>query len=532
MNRYVLFLQVVAWPFLALAAEPEAPKAPPPPAEKPKLAVTISKETTFITEPLAADGYPDYELVMERAARQGVTAKNNAVVLLMRALGPGLGEDEEADEVYEKLELEPLETDKLHYFEKWQDYVERLPEDKLPPPNELDPPQLGGASVYEGQVRLRLQQPSAPWKRAQYPQMSAWLDQNAAPLDKLHEIGKHTHFYSPKSKTYDLFSYAQLKEYCTAIARRALRDGGEERWDAAWAGVSNLLILAQRFNEVPDRSEQEAAAEIYRIGFDTAQALALDSRVDAARLRRWSDEVNQRTITSTQRCFTWHERLQELHDMVRLAKSEKRPDYIAWNNPPWHLAYTLHEAYDFNQALRQINAHYERIDKGYQDLQRGKPASLYALNGEDFDFHEFFRNPIAQLGMLKATKEQRTELLVKLRLPTPQFTLIDTFEHELSSRAWWDLTRLHMALELYRREHGKYPKELSALTPKFIAQVPLDLFTDEKPFCYRTNGRGFLLYSVGHDGKDSNGQNTMHNELRWNDRLDDLAVYSADHQSR
>ena len=50
--------------------------------------VTISKETTYITEPLRPDGYPDYIAVLNQRGSKGVTPENNAVVPVFRAMGP------------------------------------------------------------------------------------------------------------------------------------------------------------------------------------------------------------------------------------------------------------------------------------------------------------------------------------------------------------------------------------------------------------------------------------------------------------
>ena len=49
--------------------------------KSPGLLVTISKETTYITEPLRADGYPDYVAALNQRFSQGVTPENNAAVL-------------------------------------------------------------------------------------------------------------------------------------------------------------------------------------------------------------------------------------------------------------------------------------------------------------------------------------------------------------------------------------------------------------------------------------------------------------------
>jgi hypothetical protein len=45
------------------------------------------------------------------------------------------------------------------------------------------------------------------------------------------------------------------------------------------------------------------------------------------------------------------------------------------------------------------------------------------------------------------------------------------------------------------------------LTPKYLAQVPRDLFSG-KPLIYRPAGNGYLLYSVGVNGKDEGGRSS------------------------
>jgi hypothetical protein len=56
--------------FCASASSDETPKK-----TKPKF--TISKETTFITEPLDKDGYPDYAAALNARLSKGVTPENN-----------------------------------------------------------------------------------------------------------------------------------------------------------------------------------------------------------------------------------------------------------------------------------------------------------------------------------------------------------------------------------------------------------------------------------------------------------------------
>jgi len=65
-------------------------------------------------------------------------------------------------------------------------------------------------------------------------------------------------------------------------------------------------------------------------------------------------------------------------------------------------------------------------------------------------------------------------------------------------------TTILAALELYRVGHGGYPEALADLVPGCLARLPLDPYSDE-PFCYRRDGEGYLLYSVGPNLTDDGG---------------------------
>ena len=55
----------------------------------PNRRIIVSKETTFITEPLGEDGLPDYTAYIVKQSSEGVTPENNAAVLTWQALWPG-----------------------------------------------------------------------------------------------------------------------------------------------------------------------------------------------------------------------------------------------------------------------------------------------------------------------------------------------------------------------------------------------------------------------------------------------------------
>ena len=66
----------------------------------PHVLLTISKETTYITEPLRADGYPDYVAALDRRFSRDVTPENNAAVLFWQAMGPMRTGQEKLREVF------------------------------------------------------------------------------------------------------------------------------------------------------------------------------------------------------------------------------------------------------------------------------------------------------------------------------------------------------------------------------------------------------------------------------------------------
>jgi hypothetical protein len=72
-----------------------------------------------------------------------------------------------------------------------------------------------------------------------------------------------------------------------------------------------------------------------------------------------------------------------------------------------------------------------------------------------------------------------------------------------------DLARVACALERFRLAHGDYPETLDALTPQFIATLPHDVVNGQPLHYRRTEAGQFMLYSVGWDEKDDDGQNAF-----------------------
>jgi len=67
-----------------------------------------------------------------------------------------------------------------------------------------------------------------------------------------------------------------------------------------------------------------------------------------------------------------------------------------------------------------------------------------------------------------------------------------------------DLGRVALALKLYKHEHGSYPERLHATAPSILNAIPKDTYTGQS-LVYRRVDSGFVVYSVGPDETDDNG---------------------------
>ena len=75
-----------------------------------------------------------------------------------------------------------------------------------------------------------------------------------------------------------------------------------------------------------------------------------------------------------------------------------------------------------------------------------------------------------------------------------------------NGQATVDLARTAIALERYRLARGEYPEKLDGLAPQFIAEVPHDVVNGQ-PLNYRRTANGqFVLYSLGWNEKDDDGE--------------------------
>jgi hypothetical protein len=142
----------------------------------------------------------------------------------------------------------------------------------------------------------------------------------------------------------------------------------------------------------------------------------------------------------------------------------------------------------FNEAYRDLvrKASFPYPESVKVDLNK----YLYKENNLAFWLLKNFDNPVGKLllAMLYPALERAIELAVR-------------------SEAETNMTITILALELYKREKGQYPKNLDGLVPEYLQVIPEDPFTT-KPLIYKKDKGKYILYSCGVDMDDDGGETT------------------------
>jgi len=74
-------------------------------------------------------------------------------------------------------------------------------------------------------------------------------------------------------------------------------------------------------------------------------------------------------------------------------------------------------------------------------------------------------------------------------------------------------------LELHRRSTGSFPEALADVSLTYLKELPVDPFSG-RPFVYHKQGDGYVLYSIGPNGRDDGGKKEM--SLRDLEGADDI----------
>ena len=493
----------------------------------PRPKITISKETTYVTEPLRADGYVDYLAAINRRCSEGVTPKNNAAIPFWQAFGPK-EIDKEIRGRYFKLLGIPELPEEGPYLVSFDEYLPlykgwKQPGGDTPEDNAW----FHDVSEQYGQAK------SGPWSKEEFPVVAGLLEKNDSPLQTLVDGLRRPRLYSPVVASGDagLFNLlpmmASPREAARQLTARAMLRLHEGRVAEAWQDIFACHRLARLVGQRPLLVDGLVAVAYEGIACSATVAFAQQGNLTAEQARQSLDDLQRLPKKWTFReKLDYGERVWLLGTILMMANGAYQEHQVEFDDPvmadlfaelrkaqePWQKArkrLISDPGLNWDQALRHFNAWYDRIVAAY-----GKPT--YAERREASD---------ATTSQLRQLSDQVLKHTPETNPPQPQMLLMTIAEQfailelgecapsistgaliEAKSQARFGLARLVLALAGFRHDHGSSPKRLTDLSPKYIAEVPNDPFADAE-LIYKPTADGYLLYSVGPNGKDDGGRN-------------------------
>lgn len=474
----------------------------PPPA------LVVSKETTFITEPLTADGKPDYLAAINREYSRGVTPENNALIPLLEALGPAILPDATRDQYYRLLGV-PLPPQDVKTLDPYDDYMKahappRDPDsDTQPEPESLD---------------------ILPFTAEQRPLTAAWIEANRVPAEKILEAAARTQFFAPVAMPADkasLYSLLLPEIQGSRNAGRLLSLRSMLRLTSGdTAGALEDCIACLRLGRLIGQHccliGNLVGIANYHLGVKAGEQLLLSEKLTIEQLQKLRTEIDRLPpLPDIARTVNWGERafvLQAFTERLNIAEISLGD----FNIPKF-----VTDQMDINHAMPVVNETFNEAVQAMSEpdpvLRREKLKAFSTALDQRLGSVRF-RSELGKMLLRTRASASRIYGEVICRLFCPALPQAQTAVDRALARHL--LLRTSVALAEHRLKHGSYPDSLQALTPDFLPSLPTDPFSGQ-PLHYQRHGSSYLLYSVGDNGIDEQGRQDK-DDMHATPRPDDL----------
>ncbi len=494
----------------------------------------VSRETTFLTEPLDEDGLPDYLAAWNQRMGEGVAPENNAAAHLWEATGPVFGEtsyristpaDAARIRRAQGFDPVPLTGDYLISGSSW------IANELAPVRSTLTPEDYERAldSFIDDVERLT----RSPWKSEDHPEVAAWLDSNRNALETLRKAVSLLDYFEPviaeqlpsHSMTGGLRYFAlddspnPWAVIRSVLATKICLHIGEGQFAEA---RQELLTLHRTIHHWASRQTIIDVSRFHGAVFIEQEALRLHGLFSAAPgLPPELARQIRRDLEALGPAFTrgdgielvdWSMRIGVLEVMISIASGRLPPElleYILYQEEIERVFLTLKGmGIDWNTSLRYAN---RVFDDAIEILKEPDPL-LRRQRITDLDAELRPRTPadlgfwtLTALSGLKGRGRLVGWFLMMLCLEA-DFEGID--ELITDSESYHAVAVTGYALAEYKAIHGFYPERLDKLSPEILETVPDDPQT-AKPLVYVVSDdrQSMKVYSLGYNLLDDQGFN-------------------------
>lgn len=484
--------------------------------------IMVSPQTTYIIEPLRANGLPDYEKYVLELHRKGVTPENNAAALLWQALWPGELDPPQYAAVAAELGLDeiPSEEDSLvpisgkatsAHISDWL-----RAQNATAAATDSGDPLIDSFGIWldNSAEQVSDQAMSRPWTSEQIPPLAKWVTENRQPLNLILEASRRPRCYFPSPTLLNdqddalvsmlLPGQQSVREAGRSLSGRAMWHLGEGRVDNAWQDILAIHRIAQLTTQGTTLVEQLISIALSYMACDRTVTLLHHGKLTVQQAKQIQrDLAAQSNFSQMADAFEFNERLMYLdaitnHRMVMFSDGEVGRSMGEFN-------WIDHLAIDWNVACRKGNEFYDRMAAAARlPTHAAREDQFATIDAELSRMARSFEGPTVFASAISPSARSEAAASIAISLFLPALDAACTAQHR--ANAALDLTRLAAALAVYRAEHGAYPQNLDELVPGVLDKLPVDL-CNAKPYMYKRSVDGYLLYTTGENGQDDRGSN-------------------------
>ncbi|MGL6076195.1 MAG: hypothetical protein ACRC8S_18730 [Fimbriiglobus sp.] len=471
---------VICWLFMSgfvVAADP-VPKLP------------YSKENTFFTGPLDAEGWFDGHQFYLKLITDGVTPQNNAYAKLLEAIGPKDGSYPRPQVFFDRLGV-PAPPEMGDYYQSFYQWFKARN------------PDADASKLFEQESGAS----DRLWTEDDYPLLAAWLKDVSGPLDIALEAAERPKWFVPfeklirgevKISPFDFGGGSDLmilREYAGALAVRSNYHLAQRDYEASWKDIRTMY----RFAAIPmayQNSVRVLIAVAIQARADAAFVQLINApKLDAKTLQAIEAEWQQCTLPKLdpkqylmmERCIALH----SLSDALRFEAKKDAKSQAAvekYRTSPACLA-----------MLRSMQTNIGRVEKilALPDHQ-ARDKMMKAIDTPSL------LDSLNVLGEMQgAAVPGIAGLTLDITQVMPRAILKVLLAYDRGVQQRRNIT-VAIALKKYQLATGRFPEKLDDLKPTYLIEIPNDLFI-EKPLQYTRTEKGYKLYSVGLNHKDDGG---------------------------
>jgi hypothetical protein len=479
------------------------------PQEKPKL--PLGKDTTFVVGPLDRDGFIDYEDALNAELGRGITPNQNANVLLIQVFGPAPEGGNGLPPSYFKWLDIPAPPKEGDYFLS----LGTLLRDRLA----LTNAQMEAVFEFQSKATQR------PWDAKDYTPIAEWLKVNDRHIDMAVEAVKRPRYFNPITSPRKegepsnligglLPSVQKCRELASALACRAMLRVHDGRFDDAWQDILACHRLGRHSSRGATLIESLVGIAIGQIASNSTLAYLEHARLSRTDIEaRLADLRRLPPIAPYADKIGISERMMGLDALQNIRRGGKigaaiLGDLGGDDSAPKAEVLKALEKLDWTSTMIAMNGWYDRLSTAMRMKDRDARQKEFVKIEEDLQARRKKVIDAGDIAKFVAGKDGDKlvgtavgDHLTSLLLPAVQKVQM---AHDRAEQTYRNL-EVAFALAAYRADNGRYPAKLADLAPTHLAAVPGDLFSG-KPLIYKPAEKGYLVYSVGPNGKDDDGR--------------------------